>query len=387
MKKVMIVDDELDILYGLQMMLDWEALGFQISALCMDGYDALEMFERSVPDIVITDIRMSGMDGLMLGKYVSEHHPETKVIILSSYSEYSYMQTAIDIKVSAYLLKPVDEDKLIKALRKAADEVDAQTRASMQYQEMESYRMKATGTVLYAAYAKLISGGNLLQDYERDAVLESLRIQKPRLMVARQDSDQQFPVDENREEQNFFFKTLNIAVRNRADLLYSEFRDGQATFILSVENMEDFLHDTRFFCDRKTMTNSYSAIITDVLTTPDELSGIHLAARNQLRHEMLFGSIGTDYRLLPEREPPLSEGSDTGMEHLREELEHAILSMDENRVDNVLNDVLQYWQSRKNLLTEQDVRTQLSRLENQAADILERNAGSGRMRWRNCGLP
>ena len=86
MKKVMLVDDELDILYGLQLMLDWESLGFQISAMCMDGYEALEMCEQNVPDIIVTDIRMSGMDGLSLGQQIAQRYPKTRLIILTSYS-------------------------------------------------------------------------------------------------------------------------------------------------------------------------------------------------------------------------------------------------------------------------------------------------------------
>ena len=66
MYKVMLVDDEPWILYGLKMMISWEEYGFQIVAEAGNGIAALERLRENDLDVVFLDIRMPGMDGMQL---------------------------------------------------------------------------------------------------------------------------------------------------------------------------------------------------------------------------------------------------------------------------------------------------------------------------------
>ncbi len=92
-------------------------LGFHVAGAAQTGIQALELIEEHNPYLLITDIRMPVMDGLELIEKARETHPELDCVILSGFSDFSYAQTAIHLKVREYLLKPVDTEKLAEVLK------------------------------------------------------------------------------------------------------------------------------------------------------------------------------------------------------------------------------------------------------------------------------
>ena len=115
--KLMIADDEYLILQKLQKTIDWEQYGFVLVASAQDGIAAMEQYELHRPELIITDIRMPEMDGLQLCEWIRGKSPHARMIILSGYQEFSYAQQAIRLGVNNFILKPIEEDKLIEALR------------------------------------------------------------------------------------------------------------------------------------------------------------------------------------------------------------------------------------------------------------------------------
>lgn len=116
---VQLVDDEPIIRNGLSRMIDWEALGFEISCLAQNGKQALEQLEVEKVDLIITDIEMPIMDGLTFISEVRElenNMPAKEIIVLTAYDDFSYAKTAIRYGVSEYILKPVDGEELTKTL-------------------------------------------------------------------------------------------------------------------------------------------------------------------------------------------------------------------------------------------------------------------------------
>ena len=95
MLKVMIVDNESAIRKGLVHCIHWGDLGCEIAAQADDGMMALEQIPVIQPNIVISDIRMPGMDGLELAEIIARDHPGIKVIILTGYPDFAYAQRAI----------------------------------------------------------------------------------------------------------------------------------------------------------------------------------------------------------------------------------------------------------------------------------------------------
>ncbi|MDO4175772.1 MAG: response regulator [Eubacteriales bacterium] len=116
MYSVFLVEDEVLIRDGIREIIDWERYGFVFSGEASDGELAWPQIQKLKPDIVMTDIKMPFMDGLMLSRLIKKELPQTMVIILSGYDEFSYAKQALEIGVSQYLLKPLSKDQLIEVL-------------------------------------------------------------------------------------------------------------------------------------------------------------------------------------------------------------------------------------------------------------------------------
>jgi two-component system response regulator YesN len=113
MYKVMIVDDEKQIVDGLCKMIKWSELGFCVCATARNGLEAIPLIKTHKPDLVMTDVRMPIMDGLKMLQHVRENISEDmEFIILSGFSEFQYAQKALQYNVKSYILKPIEEAEL-----------------------------------------------------------------------------------------------------------------------------------------------------------------------------------------------------------------------------------------------------------------------------------
>lgn len=117
--KVLLADDEPFITKGLQMLIDWEAEGCEIAAICENGAEALKVIESKEIDLAIVDIRMPEMNGLDLIKTAKEKYPDLSFVILSGYNDFEYAQKALRLGVTDYLLKPVKVSQLYEIVRNA----------------------------------------------------------------------------------------------------------------------------------------------------------------------------------------------------------------------------------------------------------------------------
>ncbi|MHA6484966.1 response regulator transcription factor [Paenibacillus sp. strain BS8-2] len=123
--KMIIVDDEPVICQGLRHTIDWAELDVEVIGVAYDGEEALRLMERERVDIVLTDIRMDGMDGLELASQVSQRFPDTRLIIISGYEDFQYARQAMRIGVHDYLLKPVEIDELVKTVTRLIEDMRA----------------------------------------------------------------------------------------------------------------------------------------------------------------------------------------------------------------------------------------------------------------------
>ena len=138
MFKVMIVDDEYDIREGLTTLTDWEKQGFTVAVTARDGIEALEIYEKEKVSLVITDIKMPGMDGLELSGRLKELNNEVEIIIISGYNDFNYARQALKYNVSSYLLKPIMLDELhseLEAVKKRLMKRMGERRTAIEYRE------------------------------------------------------------------------------------------------------------------------------------------------------------------------------------------------------------------------------------------------------------
>ena len=91
---------------------------FECAGVASDGEEAVELIERHLPDLLITDIKMPVVDGLEVVERVRRMNPELRILIVSGYSEFEYARKAIELGVDDYILKPIDTEKLREVLRR-----------------------------------------------------------------------------------------------------------------------------------------------------------------------------------------------------------------------------------------------------------------------------
>ncbi|RKL67119.1 DNA-binding response regulator [Salipaludibacillus neizhouensis] len=130
MYKVLVVDDEPTVREGMRAIIPWEDYGFEITAVANDGYTALDKYRELSPDVIISDIRMPGMDGLELLKNLHEIDHTIQCLILSGYADFDYAKKAIQSNAAGYLLKPIDEEELVDYLNKVKKELEKQQKVT-----------------------------------------------------------------------------------------------------------------------------------------------------------------------------------------------------------------------------------------------------------------
>ena len=116
MNHILVVDDEPLMRTWLSKSIPKHSTCFDVPNTAQDGIEAIEYLKQAAYDVVITDIKMPGMDGLNLAKFIQENYPDTVVIIISGFNDFAYARKAIQYGVKDYLLKPLVDDDLIKLL-------------------------------------------------------------------------------------------------------------------------------------------------------------------------------------------------------------------------------------------------------------------------------
>jgi two-component system response regulator YesN len=114
----MIVDDEKYVRMGIKNETDWALIGCEVVGEAANGEAALAVFDETDPDLVISDIRMPGMDGLALAEKLMEKKPSVKVIFLSAFDEFEYARKAVRLGVSDYILKPYKDGELEASIQR-----------------------------------------------------------------------------------------------------------------------------------------------------------------------------------------------------------------------------------------------------------------------------
>lgn len=118
--KIIIIDDHQLFREGVKRILDFEKT-FEVVAEGDDGTEAITLVEEHQPDVVIMDINMPTVNGVEATRQLIEKYPTTKVIILSIHDDESYVQHALKTGATGYLLKEMDADALIEAVKVVAD--------------------------------------------------------------------------------------------------------------------------------------------------------------------------------------------------------------------------------------------------------------------------
>lgn len=162
--KLLIADDDEQIRSGMEEGIDWAALDIKQVITASNGLEALQRFTELMPEIVVTDVRMPGMDGLELLQRIKEIKPETRVVILSGYNDFEYLKKAIQLDAVDYEMKPIRARNLIALIQKIKEDIIRERVTDQEFHKyLESYK---------ANFADELLSGSLS---DRLVILEGLK--------------------------------------------------------------------------------------------------------------------------------------------------------------------------------------------------------------------
>lgn len=122
MLKVILADDENKIRTALKKLINWKDLNLELACECRDGDELLHQAAKMRPAIIITDMRMPGLNGDELIRALYEQDQHTKLLVLSGFDEFKFVRQALKAKAVDYLLKPVNGQEINAALKHASEQ-------------------------------------------------------------------------------------------------------------------------------------------------------------------------------------------------------------------------------------------------------------------------
>ncbi|MCR5654714.1 MAG: response regulator [Lachnospiraceae bacterium] len=219
--KVMLVDDEEEVIQAISRKLNWEEMGFSYPTYAHNGIEALEMAEEQRPDVVMTDIHMPYMDGLELGRCLKEQYPNIRIIIFSGFDEFEYAKEAIRLEVDEYILKPIDAGELSKLFAKVHSILDKQLDEKQNVEKLTAYYMQSLPMLKESFFVSLVEGQvteQLLESAYREFLEE---LQGPLFFVGI------LHVSMTEIPENMTYPLLNISVQKLAEERLLEKWKGQ----------------------------------------------------------------------------------------------------------------------------------------------------------------
>jgi two-component system response regulator YesN len=246
--KLLIVDDEVEVRKGIINKVQWEELGYEIVAEGENGKEALELFEKTIPDVVLTDIKMPFMNGLELAAIIKEKYPTTRIIVMTGFDEFEYAHKAIKLNVSEYLLRPISAQELTDILTKVKKQMDEEIAEKENIEALREHYRKSIPILREKFLASLVTSAMDREEIEEKSKSYGLKLQGTNFMVSivsidknsskKSSEDSMELVNKNTEGEGLLkFAVLNIVEETIAKYnLGTAFLNGENVVIITVSN-------------------------------------------------------------------------------------------------------------------------------------------------------
>lgn len=156
---VAIAEDETRIRTLIKALIDWKTLPIDLLWEASNGSEALHSLSQQPVDILITDIKMPGIDGLELAKWINSTNSTISIIVVSGYKHFEYVYDALHLNVIDYLLKPIKANELNDAIKKAIAQSSSLTNAQVHQMKLSLQKQFISDTLT----CRLSSGDSISQ--------------------------------------------------------------------------------------------------------------------------------------------------------------------------------------------------------------------------------
>ena len=165
--KVILVDDEEEVIDVIERKIHWDMLGFDVVGSANNGVKALELVEKLQPDVVITDIKMPYMDGLELSRRLNNDYQNIHIIIFTGFDEFEYAKEAVHLEIEEYMLKPINALELSDCLKRVKNSLDKEREEKLNVEKLANYFNASLPVLQTNLFVSLIEGRVSESDYEK----------------------------------------------------------------------------------------------------------------------------------------------------------------------------------------------------------------------------
>lgn len=259
MTSILIVDDMPVIRSALTRIISEQSGIFSPVLEAANGEEAVALARTHKPDIIIMDIKMPGLTGLQATSIIQQEQPDVKIVMLTAYNEFSYVQKALKLGARDYILKPVRPRKLMQLLAEIRQEIQTEQREMLTVEIVKDSLQKTMPVIEANLVENLIRGTNP----EGSTVDESLaylgkRLVWPVVLVTKIDNFDQFAQKNPQVAPQQVYTNLAQLIRNqlpdtqRALVGYSN--PGRVVTIVSTEQSMANPTQIRAFCEQLRQT-------------------------------------------------------------------------------------------------------------------------------------
>jgi two-component system response regulator YesN len=332
----MIIDDETIIRTGIKNIINWKQFDCKICAEASDGEEGAALIKQHSPDIIITDIRMPGIDGLKMINEIKDLVPNCRIIVLTGYRDFDYVQEAIKLGVFDFVLKPTKIEELTAVIDRAVNELKALKSKEEEFSKLKKLfeqnipvlKEKFLYDLIYEIYPSS-------EDVLSRADLLGIDLSPFLLLVVEIDVDENAKISQY--DRNLYqfgiintfmdvfsdsFKVTNIPLNDVAVAFILEIK-GSVDYLTLINNKCDYLQELLTNCFGITVTIAVSSEGREIMQLSEKYREcmealerkFYIGNNTVIYHEDIKGFFKyVDYSPLEKNQKLLLEGIKTGNE-------------------------------------------------------------------------
>ncbi|MBH5318509.1 response regulator [Paenibacillus sp. GSMTC-2017] len=241
MYKVLLVDDEELDLEGMKQFIPWSELGMEVKGSVNNALSACEVLDQHPIDILVSDVNMPYMSGLELARIALQRKPNMRIIFVSGFQEFSYVQQALSLKAYSYVLKPMDDSELVASLMKVKRDLDEESKQ----REVEQAYQHMIPIAKSELLVRLFEGEETTNKEFMSKLIASHELDKLKwpVCVAVMELDQLSRVERNtaaqHENSRLFLQQLNEAVKLYGKMPYCKLHSHRIALLIEADHIDE----------------------------------------------------------------------------------------------------------------------------------------------------
>lgn len=280
MYRICILDDEYLTCLGLEKAVPWDTIGVEVAFTALDGKKGLELIRKEKPDLVLTDIRRPGLTGVDLVKELKEDGFNGEIVVLTAYRDFDYAVETYKSGIFSYLLKPVDNDELLKTVKEAIVKLNGKRKEKERKRNREGNLSRMESSFFYQLLHNITN-----EEFIQNSKKFEFEVPASGILFLLK--------KENPEEEGNLTEAGNLLLSKVKEEGINYFvRPGEASYLAFIDSKEEekilsILRKSFSLVEEKTDTIFTGSICS--YSSPVEISLAYKTDKDNIKNKMFFG--------------------------------------------------------------------------------------------------